>query len=112
MVWVIDLSYDKALLSSRYIRQDLIAFGFLIADEKCQWRSSQLIDWLEYLCYSDSGKLQVINERICRAESLLDELITKVTNRNVILPERKIACIVGQLITMQSIIAHLVRLRT
>ena len=29
---------------------------------------------------SRSGKLRVTNERICRIESLLDELITKVSN--------------------------------
>ena len=57
-----DVSYDKALLSSRYIRQDLIAFGFLIADEKCQWIPSQIIVWLGYLWNSKSGKLQVTNE--------------------------------------------------
>ena len=44
-----DVSYDKALLSSQYIRQDLIAFGFLIADEKCQWIPSQISVWLGYL---------------------------------------------------------------
>ena len=107
-----DVSYDKALLSSRYIRQDLIDFGFLIADEKCQWIPSQIIVWLGYLWNSKSGKLQVTNERICKAESLLDELITKVTSGNVILPVRKIACIIGQLISMQSVMGHLVRLRT
>ena len=107
-----DVSYDKALLSSRYIRQDLIDFGFLIADEKCQWIPSQIIVWLGYLWNSKSGKLQVTYERICKAESLLDELITKVTSGNVILPVRKIACVIGQLISMQSVMGHLVRLRT
>ena len=103
-----DVSYDKALLSSRYIRQDLIDFGFLIADEKCQWIPSQIIVRLGYLWNSKSGKLQITNEQICKAGSLLDELITKVTSGNVILPVRKIALIIGQLISMQSVIGHLV----
>ena len=66
-----DVSYDNALLSSRYIRQDLIDFGFLIAGEKCQWIPSQIIVWLGYLWNSKSGKLQVTNERICKADCII-----------------------------------------
>ena len=61
---------------------------------------------------SRSGKLQVTNERICRTESLLDELITKVSQGNVIFTVRKIACIVGQLISISTVIGHLKRWRT
>ena len=30
-----NISYIEALISSRYINQDLLDFGFLIADKKC-----------------------------------------------------------------------------
>ena len=105
-------SYNEALISSQFIRQDLIDFGFIIADEKCQWVPSQVIVWMGYVWNSVSGTIQVTNERICRTESLLNELITEVTDGNVILPVRKIARIIGQLISMQSAVGHLVRLRT
>ena len=107
-----NISYNEALISSRYIKQYLLDFGFLIADEKCQWTPTQTIVWMGYLWNSESGKLQVTNERICRTECLLNDLITKVTGGKVILPVRIIACIIGQLISMQSAVGHLVRLRT
>ena len=32
-----DLNLDGALLRSEFTRQSLLDFGFLLADEKCQW---------------------------------------------------------------------------
>ena len=34
-------TYAEALLSGKYIREDLQNFGVLVAEEKCQWLPSQ-----------------------------------------------------------------------
>ena len=41
-------SYEQALMSSRFIRQSLIEFGFELSDEKCQWQPALQITWLGY----------------------------------------------------------------
>ncbi|MCG7877889.1 MAG: reverse transcriptase domain-containing protein, partial [Candidatus Thiodiazotropha endolucinida] len=105
-------SYQRAYESGQYIRHDLFQFGFLISEEKCQWVPSQKLVWLGYLWDTQSGTLQVTNDRIIRAEILLSDLISKIVEGRNIIAARKVACIVGQLISMQSAIGPLVRLRT
>ena len=56
-----NISYNEALISSRYIKQNLLDFGFLIADEKCQWTPTQTIVRMGYLWNSKSAQLQVTN---------------------------------------------------
>lgn len=54
----------------------------------------------------------VTEERVQRTVLLLQELISKIVTGVVIFPVRTLACLVGQLISMQSAIGPLVRLRS
>ena len=41
-----DQPYDKSLKASNFMRGDLLNFGFLIADEKCNWQPLYAASWL------------------------------------------------------------------
>ena len=105
-------TYAEALLSGKYIREDLQNFGFLVAEEKCQWLPSQIVIWLGYVWNMITGTLRVTDERICRTENFLDDLISTIMSGNNLINVRKIACLIGQIISMQSAIGNLVRLRS
>ena len=59
-----------------------------------------------------TGTLRVTDERICRTEKFPDDLISTIISGNNLINVRKIACLVGQIISMQSAIGKLVRLRS
>ena len=58
------------------------------------------------------GTLRVTDERIYRTEKFLDDLISTIMSGNNLINVRKIACLVGQIISMQPAIGKLVRLRS
>ena len=58
------------------------------------------------------GTVKVSDERIERALNLLNELIGSVSSGSVFVPVKKIACLVGHLVSMQSEIGSNVKLYT
>ena len=105
-------NYDTATEASNYIHQDLQKFGFLMAEDKCTWVPCQYITWLGYVWNTLDGYIHVTDERLERALESLNFLIGQITEGQVIFPVRKVACLVGHLISMQSAIGPEVRLRT
>ncbi|XP_060569538.1 uncharacterized protein LOC132727948 [Ruditapes philippinarum] len=94
------------------MHQDLIKFGFLIADDKCNWLPCQSIIWLGYIWDTCNGKIKVTDNRIQKTELLLKGFIEKIRKGCVLFPVRSVARLIGQLISMQSAIGQLVRLRS
>jgi hypothetical protein len=97
---------------SNFVRQDLINFGFLLAEEKCQWEPTQQSIWVGYFWDTCEGLLKVTEERIARVESLLNFVINSICKGIVLFPVKKLACLTGQLISMMSVFGSVVRLRT
>ncbi|XP_053378568.1 uncharacterized protein LOC128548167 [Mercenaria mercenaria] len=105
-------TFDTAKEYSIFARQDLIKFGFLIAEEKCQWEPTQQSVWVGYFWDTRDGILKVTEDRICRTELFLESLIKSVCKGVVLFPVKKLACLTGQLISMMFVFGSVARLRT
>ncbi|MEW8548152.1 MAG: reverse transcriptase domain-containing protein [Candidatus Thiodiazotropha sp.] len=103
---------ERALAMSTFIRQDLLAFGFLLADEKCSWDPALVVTWLGHVWDMVSGKVSVTPERLERLDQTLDWFIRQVSKGSLMFTARKLAGLIGQIISMQCGIGSAVRLRT
>ncbi|XP_033758108.1 uncharacterized protein LOC117340457 [Pecten maximus] len=102
-----------ANVASQCVKRCLRDYGFLIADEKCQWEPSQDVTWLGYTWAMIEGVLRVSTDRVDRLVSLLKHTMSLVCSRGQLLfSARYIASIVGLVISMHSVIGSMVRLRT
>jgi hypothetical protein len=72
-----NVTFDKALSLSQFIKADLQLFGFLLAEEKCIWYPTQVIVWLGYVWNTISGVLSVTEERMLRFERLVVSYSTR-----------------------------------
>jgi hypothetical protein len=75
---------------SNFIRHDLQAFGFLLADEKCFWEPSQTVVWLGFVWDTQLGNVSVTDERIKRFEILLCSIVKNVTEGTTLIHARKL----------------------
>ena len=106
-------SRSKAVESSRYIRNSLTDFGFLIAEEKCVWEPSLQAIWLGYFWDMIEAKLYITKERITKLEFSIDSVFRIIANSMMPLVKvRLLACIVGQVISMQAVLGKIVQLKT
>ncbi|XP_053398203.1 uncharacterized protein LOC128556647 [Mercenaria mercenaria] len=71
-------TYTRALQASQFMHQDLIMFGFLIAEDKCHWEPCQSIVWLGYLWDTCRGIFMVTEDRIQKTERLLKEFMEMI----------------------------------
>ncbi|MCG7876286.1 MAG: reverse transcriptase domain-containing protein, partial [Candidatus Thiodiazotropha endolucinida] len=100
-----DKSYEQALKVSTFVRESLPTFGFLIAEAKCNWEPAQVCTWLGYVWNFVKGLLYATEERIGRLEATLDSLLFQLRADKVsLVPVRYLACVVGQIISLQNAI--------
>ena len=103
----------RALESSKYIESSLNQFRFLIADNKCSWKPMLQAVWLGYFWNMIEGKLYVTEDRIRRIEVAIESLLSYIGECNVPLVKVKIiACVVGQIISMQTVLGKIVKPKT
>lgn len=103
----------KAVQSSDYIKRSLDQFGFLIAQDKCKWEPSLEAVWLGYYWNMAEGKLYVTLDRIKRLELSVESMLYSLSRCEVPLVKvRFLACIVGQIISMQTVLGKKVQLKT
>lgn len=108
-----DRSLEKARKVSIFLKESLLSFGFLIAEDKCCWEPAQVSIWLGYLWNFVTGMLYVTEERIARLEMALDSLMFQLNKDNVhLVPVRFLASVVGQIISLQNSVGKQVRLKT
>ena len=106
-------SYGLALETSRFVRASLIDFGFLLADDKCNWEPAREAVWLGHVLNMSLYKLFITNDRIKRLEIFIDSLLYQVKQSNSgLIKVRAVASAVGQIISLQSVFGKIVRLRT
>ena len=105
--------HHKAIESSSYIRSSLINFGFLIAEGKCVWVPSLQAIWLGYFWNMLVGKIYIADERIKKLEISIDSVLSVIANSKMpLIKVRFIACIIGQIISMQTVLGKIVQLKT
>ena len=106
-------SLHRAIESSSHIRSSLVNLGFLIAEEKCVWVPSLQAIWLGYFWDMLVGKIYITKERIKKLEFSLDSVLSVIANSKMLLVKvRFIACIIGQIISMQTVLGKIVQLKT
>ncbi|XP_021341945.1 uncharacterized protein LOC110442586 [Mizuhopecten yessoensis] len=98
---------------SRYVKQALTDYGFLLAEEKCHWKASRCATWLGYTWSMEVGVVRVTTDRIDRLLYWLSNTMTQVTQRGqVLFSVRYVAALVGRIISMQGVVGSVARLRT
>ena len=106
-------SYEKALMSSEFVRHTLLELGFLLSDEKCQWIPALTITWLGYFLNMGSGKFYITKDGIKRIQLALHSFLTQLQNQDLSIVSAKfVASIVGQIISTQLVLGKIVRLKT
>ena len=106
-------NYNTACASSEFVRQSLIEFGFLISEEKCQWQPALQISWLGYFFCMKTGRFFVNAERVERIEMSIKGMIGQLqTQQYQIVPAKFAASVVGQIMSTQSVIGKIVRMKT
>ena len=102
-----------AVKSSDYTRQTLGKFGFLLADEKCNWEPSLKVVWLGHLLDMQNNKLFITEERIKRLQIKINSVLYQLrTNSKMLVHVKVLASVTGQIISLQSVLGNKVRLRT
>ncbi|XP_053374094.1 uncharacterized protein LOC128546787 [Mercenaria mercenaria] len=107
-----DNTFSKTLDMSVFVHKDLMNFGFIMAEDKCNWLPCQSIVWLGYLWDTLNGILMVTDKRASKTECLLKKFIDSVSRGKTVFHVRSVASLVGQLISMQSFVGQIVRLRS
>ena len=106
-------NFEHALVSSKFVEQSLVEFGFLLSYEKYQWQPSLQITWLGYFICMKSGKFYISSERIERIEKTIQSMLLQLSKQQYqILPAKFAASAVGQIISAQLVIGKVVRLKT
>jgi len=103
---------DCAAEMAHFVRSDLQNFGFLLADDKCIWVPLQRIVWLGYVWDASCGKLAICDDRLVRFEALLHEMLALVARGILFVAARVLACLIGQLMSMKTVVGSMVRLRS
>ena len=106
-------NFERALVSSKFVEQSLVEFGFLLSNEKFQWQPSLQITLLGYFICMKSGKFYISSERIERIEKTIQSMLLQLSKQQYqILPAKFAASAVGQIISTQLVIGKVVRLKT
>ncbi|MEW8547530.1 MAG: DNA N-6-adenine-methyltransferase, partial [Candidatus Thiodiazotropha sp.] len=108
-----DTDYEIAVRSSCFIRKSIQEFGFLLANEKCEWLPKLQITWLGYFICMATGRFFITDDRIKRLEISARSLLGQLASQELrIVPARFAASIAGLIISMQMVMGKLVRLKT
>ena len=93
-----------AIKSSDYTSKTLGKFGFLLADEKCNWEPSLKVVWLGHLLDMQNNKLFITEERVKRLQIKIDSVLYQLrTNSKMLVHVKVLASVTGQIISLQSV---------
>ena len=104
-----DVCQDKAVEQSSFVRSSLIDFGFLLAEEKCSWEPKRVGFWLGHKLDYVSNRIFISDERIERLEMSVKSMLFQVSRDDMhYVPVRVLASLVGQIISLQSVVGKVV----
>ncbi|XP_070536512.1 uncharacterized protein [Ptychodera flava] len=104
--------FTAALQASDSVRCDFDRFGFLPANEKCCWQPQLVLVWLGHVLDLRKGCVSVTDDRVDNLIRSIQSLLQMIGTGNVLIKARRLASVVGKIISMQGGIGPLVRLRT
>ena len=86
---------ENAVRASNEVRRDLARYGLLASEEKSEWGARRNVIWTGFVWDTVNFKLWVTEEKLCRTETLLEELWNK-RNENVRVKEiARVAGVIG-----------------
>ncbi|XP_045211850.2 uncharacterized protein LOC123563229 isoform X1 [Mercenaria mercenaria] len=107
------VEYVLAERSSVYVRKTLCEFGFLLADEKCNWQPTSRVVWLGHVIDMSKNLLFITDSRIDNLEVSIDSVLYQIRmDKCNIINVKALASVVGKIISLQNVIGNKVRMRT
>jgi hypothetical protein len=103
---------ESAQLASCFMKDDLTKFGFLLAMEKCHWEPTLCLTWLGHVWDMEEGSISVTKQRLENLNISLKSIISQVVRGDVLVRARRLAGVVGQIISMTSAMGPIARLKT
>ena len=98
---------------SRYLKTSLTKFGFLLASKKYHLILVLKLVWLGYLLHINFGKVYVTDERISRLEVAIESFLYQMkVNGTGPMKVRLVAPVVGQIMSLRTVVAKLFSLQT
>ena len=92
--------FEIASETSRFVKESIVDFGFLLADDKCYWEPVGEIVWLCHVLNMNEHKLYITEERIKGLEYFTDSLLFQLMgNSSSIIKVRALASAVGHVIS-------------
>ena len=70
-------SKEKTAEASEKVRGDLISYGLLISENKCQWGARRMIEWTGFIWDTVNFKLLIPEKKLVKAEGAIDSLLAK-----------------------------------
>ena len=100
-------TYEEALQNSIHVRQDLMRAGVVWNVKKSCWLPRKSLEWVGFVWDSAAGTLKIREKRIVKLKNFLKELCQEESCTT-----RKLAAVVGQVISMQAVVGDITRLKT
>ena len=97
----------KALEASQLVRTTLAKAGFVVHPTKSVWEPSQRLPWLGFVIDLELGQIEVPREKLAALQHMLDQ-----ARRVAQIPARRLASIVGKIISMGLAIGPVSRFMT
>ncbi|XP_071111105.1 uncharacterized protein [Haliotis cracherodii] len=90
------------------VKQDLIKSGFVPKSEKSLWAPCQVMEWLGLIIDTKCMKLSITRRKVDK----LHQSIIPLLKGSGIVPVRKVASVVGQVISMSLVVGSVAQLMT
>lgn len=96
---------------SAQVKQDLILSGFVPKSEKSTWKPIRQLTFLGYVINTDLEILSIPEKRLAKLSATIDEIGLLITQHSRI-HVKKIASLVGQIISMSYVIGNVAHIMT
>lgn len=102
---------DEAQSFSLQVQGDLKRLGFLVAEEKCHWVPCSILQWLGLVWNFSEGKVYIVEERVRKLCKCIEDLLRDLRS-NRLVHVKRLACIAGQVISMQAAVGKAAMLKS
>lgn len=103
--------FEKTKNLGQEIKSDLLKSGFVPNATKSVWIPVQVLEYLGVVLDALSGTIYIPVRRILKAKESIADLLLSVKERRLV-PVRKVASVVGQIISMSVVIGHISQIMT
>ena len=103
--------FEKTEIMGQSIKIDILKSGFVPNATKCIWIPVQVLEFLGVVLDALNGTICIPNRRISKAKQSISDLLSSIRNHRRV-HVRKVASVVGQLISMSIVVGHVSQIMT